>query len=144
MLMTPTCPTALSARVSTDRQVEAQTVGSQLAALRERIAALEQYAQPEADEAIATHDRQLLVGRLDEFAAKVRAGLADADWRLRREIIRALVKQIDVTTEQITVVFRIGSQPLGPRPPLDHLPQCLSRFAVVARQVAQPLDDDAI
>jgi DNA invertase Pin-like site-specific DNA recombinase len=36
MLVTPTHPVARYARVSTDRQAEAQTVGSQLAALRER------------------------------------------------------------------------------------------------------------
>ncbi|HEX9412262.1 MAG TPA: hypothetical protein VF916_02060, partial [Ktedonobacterales bacterium] len=59
-----------------------------LGRLRQRIAALEQHAQQEADETATTHDLQLLVGRLDEFAAKVRAGLADADWHLRREIIR--------------------------------------------------------
>jgi hypothetical protein len=38
MLVTPAHPVALSARVSTDHQAEAQTVGSQLAALRERVA----------------------------------------------------------------------------------------------------------
>jgi site-specific DNA recombinase len=55
-----------------------------LARRRQRIAALEQHAQQEAEEAADTHDLQRLVGRLDEFAAKVRAGLVDADWRLRR------------------------------------------------------------
>jgi site-specific DNA recombinase len=99
-----------------------------LGRLRQRIAALEQHAQQEADEAAAAHDLHVLVGRLDEFAAKVRTGLADADWHLRREIIRVLVKEIEVTTEQITVVFRIGPPPLGPGPPPDHLPHCLSRL----------------
>jgi site-specific DNA recombinase len=101
-----------------------------LGRLRQRIAALEQHAQQDADEAAAAHDLHVLVGRLDEFAAKVRAGLADADWHLRREIIRALVKEIEVTTEQITVVFRVGPPPRGPGPPPDHLSHCLSRLAV--------------
>jgi hypothetical protein len=105
-----------------------------LVRLRQRIAALEQHAQQEAEEATATHDLQLLVGRLDEFAAKVRAGLVNADWRLRRQIIRALVKQIEVTTEQITLVFRIGLQPLGPDPPLNHLPHCLPQLSVHPQQ----------
>jgi hypothetical protein len=64
----------------------------------------------------------------------VRAGLVDADWRLRREIIRALVKQIEVTTEQITLVFRIGLQPRGPGPPLNHLPHCLPQLTANARK----------
>ncbi len=100
-----------------------------LARLRQRIAALEQLLQQEDGEADTTHDLHLLVGRLDEFAIQVRAGLADADWHLRREIIRALVQEIEVTTEQITVVFRIGPQPVGPAPPPDHLPHCLSRLS---------------
>ena len=99
-----------------------------LARLRQRITALEQHVQQEAEAAATTHDLQLLVGRLDEFAAKGRAGLADADWHLRREMIRALVKQIEVTTEQVTVVFRIGLPLVGPSPPGDHLPHCLSRL----------------
>src|SRR5260221_13475972 len=37
-LITSALPVGLSARVSTDRQAEAQTVDSQVAALRERIA----------------------------------------------------------------------------------------------------------
>jgi site-specific DNA recombinase len=100
-----------------------------LARLRQCIAALERQIQQEADEASATHDLHLLVGQLDAFAIQVRAGLADADWQVRREIIRALVKEVEVTTEQITVVFRIGPQPVGPAPPPDHLPHCLSRLA---------------
>lgn len=83
---------------------------------------------------VTAHDLPLLVGRLDEFAAKVRAGLADADWQLRREIIRALVKQIEVTTEQISVIFRIGSQSLGPGPPPAHLSHCLPRLPAHAAQ----------
>jgi site-specific DNA recombinase len=100
-----------------------------LGRLRQRVAALEQHAQQEAEEITTSRDLQLLVGRLDDFAAKVRVGLADADWHLRREIIRALVKEIEVTTEQITVVFRIGPHPRGPGPPPNHLPHCLPRLS---------------
>jgi len=100
--------------------------------LRQRIAALEEQARQEADEAVASQDLLLLVGRIDEFATKVQAGLADADWPLRREIIRALVKQIEVTAEYVTVVFRISSQLHGPGPPHTHLQYCLSRLATYA------------
>jgi site-specific DNA recombinase len=123
---------------STEGLIGKEEVEPRLGRLRQRIAALEQHAQQEADEMAATHDLQLLVGRLDEFAANVRTGLADADWHLRREIIRALVKEIEVTTEQITVVFRIGPQPRGPGPPPDSLPHCLSRLAPQACKGCRP------
>ena len=77
----------------------------------------------------------LLLGRLDEFASKVHTGLADADWQLRREIIRGLVKQLEVTSQQVTVVFRIGPQPAGPGPPGDPLQHCPCRLSTPRARV---------
>jgi len=85
-----------------------------LGRLRQRCAALEEQARQDADQDVATQDLRLLVGRLDEFASKVRAGLADVDWHLRRASIRALVKQIEVSSQQVMVVFRVGPQLVGP------------------------------
>jgi site-specific DNA recombinase len=106
-----------------------------LARLRQRLAALEEQARQEADQDATGQDLRLLLGSLDEFASKVHTGLADADWQLQREIIRALVKHIEVTSQQITVVFRVGPQPTGPAPPGDPLRHCLGRHATPAPQV---------
>ena len=59
-------------------------------------------------EAAAAHDAkrslQLVIGRLEEFAGRVRAGLDGLDWHDRREVIRAVARRI--------VVFRIpGAAP---------------------------------
>jgi site-specific DNA recombinase len=89
--------------------------------LRERLAAVEEQAHQDVEQEIATQELHLLLGRLDEFANKVHTGLADADWHLRRDIIRGLVKEIEVTSQQVTVVFRIGPQPAGTGPPGDSL-----------------------
>ena len=61
------------------------------------------------------------MGQMEEFAAHVRAGLADANWQVRRDIIRALVKRIDVTDEHITIVFRVGAHSLRPAPPYSYI-----------------------
>lgn len=106
-----------------------------LVRLRQRLAALEEQARQEADQDTLGEDLRLLVGRLDEFASTVRAGLADADWHLRRDIIRALVKQVAVSSQQVTVVFRVGPQPTGPGPPGNPLQYCLGRHATPAPQV---------
>jgi hypothetical protein len=63
------------------------------------------------------HELRLAMGQMEELAAHVRAGLADANSSLRRDIIRALVKRIDVTDAQVTVVFRVGARTFGPAPP---------------------------
>lgn len=51
---------------------------------------------------------RLILGQLDTFAAKVKAGLQQADFPTRREIIRALVKRVEVDEQQIRVVFRVS------------------------------------
>jgi site-specific DNA recombinase len=107
-----------------------------LVRLRQRLAALEDQAQLEADQEALQQDLRLLVGQLDEFASKVRTGLADADWPLRRAIIRTLVKQVEVTTQQVTVVFRISLLPVGPGPPSTYLRHCLVRHATLQRKFA--------
>lgn len=52
------------------------------------------------------------MARLEEFAEQVQAGLEQADWSTRRELIRTLVKRVEINHEQVRVVFRIN--PLVP------------------------------
>jgi site-specific DNA recombinase len=47
----------------------------------------------------------LIIGRLGDCAARVQAGLAAADWPRQREMIRALVKRVEVDHDQVHVVF---------------------------------------
>ena len=61
---------------------------------------------------------RLIVGRLETFAAQVHDGLQQADFYTRREIIRTLVKRVDVDQQHIRIVFRI-SPPSFP-PSSDH------------------------
>src|SRR5258708_444622 len=96
--------------------------------LRQRIAHFAEALARETDDASTLHDLRLVMGRMEEFAAHVRAGLADANWQVRRDIIRALVKRIDVTDEHITIVFRVGAHSLGPAPPTHHWPHWWPRL----------------
>ena len=52
-----------------------------------------------------------VTGRLEDFAARVRGGLAARDWEGRRELIRLLVARIEVDAEGATIVFRIPMKP---------------------------------
>src|SRR6184192_3095417 len=54
---------------------------------------------------------RLIVGRLEDFAAKIAAGLEDSDWLSKREMIRALVKRVEVTPGRVNVVFRVDPYP---------------------------------
>jgi site-specific DNA recombinase len=87
--------------------------------LRERLRQMEEQAQHINDEASLQQELVLILGRLDEFAARVKNKLHEADWLLRREIIRALVKRVEIDQEQVRVVFRINPPPSTPQPPLQ-------------------------
>ena len=77
--------------------------------LRQRIGALEAQAQELADAALLHSELRLVVDHLATFAAQVQDRLVTADWATQRELIRTLVKRVDIDHGQVTVVFRIGS-----------------------------------
>jgi len=74
---------------------------------KERIQTLESQAQQLHDERRRQAELQLIIGRVEEFAAKVSAGLERFDWLGRRELIRTLVKRIEIDRERVNVVFRV-------------------------------------
>jgi hypothetical protein len=53
----------------------------------------------------------LIIGRLEDFAAQLQDGLAATDWASKRDLIRALVKRVEVARNEVNVVFRIDPYP---------------------------------
>lgn len=53
----------------------------------------------------------LVINRLEEFSAAVNGRLSTIDFATKREIIRALVKRIEIHKEEIIVVFRVDPDP---------------------------------
>lgn len=88
-----------------------------IARLRERIKQLEAQIQQIQEEVSLQQELQVIIGRLETFAARVQDGLHQADWLTRREIIRTLVKRVEIDQEQVRVIFRIG--PTTPSSPTD-------------------------
>jgi site-specific DNA recombinase len=93
--------------------------------MRERLQLMEAQAQQVRDEASLQRELTLILGRLDEFAARVKTGLQEADWLTRREIIRALVKRVEIDQEQVCVVFRVNPPTLTPPSPSEKDAQSL-------------------
>jgi site-specific DNA recombinase len=96
--------------------IDKQEFEPRIARLRQRLIALEEQAQQLQDEAALHTELRLIIGRLENFAAQVHNGLAAADWTSKRELIRALVKRVEVTQEQVNVVFRVDQHPTEPDP----------------------------
>jgi site-specific DNA recombinase len=89
---------------------------------KQRLEVLESQAEQLRDERQRQAELQLIIGRLEEFAAKVSAGLERCDWSRRRELIRTLVKRIEIDRERVNVVFRVEATMGDPvtRPFLQH------------------------
>ena len=92
--------------------------------LKQRIAHLEAQAKQLADEATLQADLRLIIGRLEDFAAQVKNGLAQADWLSRRELMRTLVKRVEVDQQHVKVVFRVDSEPFVSSPGKKSLQDC--------------------
>jgi site-specific DNA recombinase len=75
--------------------------------LRQRMARLEEQRQQLAEEATLQTELQLIIGRLEDFAAKVHDNLEEAGWASRRDLIRTLVKRVEVARDQVNIVFRV-------------------------------------
>ena len=55
-----------------------------------------------------------VIGRLEEFTPRLQTGLSQLDWSARRDVIRALVRRIEIDHDKIEVIFRVpGPSPEG-------------------------------
>jgi site-specific DNA recombinase len=80
--------------------------------LRQRLLELEQQAQKIQDQETLKAELQTAISRLEEFGKQVKFNLSDANWPTRRELIRMLVKRVEIGEEEIKVVFRIPPDPV--------------------------------
>jgi site-specific DNA recombinase len=82
--------------------------------LRQRIQGWEEQAVVVRDEAEQRAALSLIVGRLEDFARQVRERVASVDWRLQRDLIRTLVKRVEIDREDVNVVLRVTPSPIDP------------------------------
>jgi site-specific DNA recombinase len=68
------------------------------------------------------------LAQLEAFAAQVRTGLDAADETTQRELIRALVKRIEIGAEEIRIVYHVNLHPFDPGPSGGQLRHCVRRL----------------
>jgi site-specific DNA recombinase len=91
---------------------------------KEKLRKLEQAMQALIDQEAQQQELRRMVSYWEEFAQFVTAGLEQADWTRRRELIRTLVKRVEIGTEAVQVVFRVEPGPLSAGPQSESLPHC--------------------
>jgi hypothetical protein len=80
-----------------------------------------------AEEAAWPGELQRIIGRLEDFAARLHDGLETAAWASQRDLIRALGKRVEVARNEINGVFRIDPYPSDNDPEKKRLPLCRGR-----------------
>jgi site-specific DNA recombinase len=79
--------------------------------LRSRLSELEGQAEQAARVTAEATRAEDLLNAMNQFAATVRDGMATATWAMKRDIIRALVKRVEIDKEEVRIVYRIPPQP---------------------------------
>lgn len=96
--------------------LEKEEFEPKIRASKERLARLEADADQAAKEQAERAELRLVIGKLKEFTEHLKDGLEHADWTTRREIIRALVKRIEVSDDEVRVVYRVNAVPFAKAP----------------------------
>jgi len=86
-----------------------------IAGLKQRLSQLQERHRAALDAIEAERDLSLVISRLEDFSAKVANRLDGLDRISMREIMRILVRRIEIDNDHIEVVFRV--------PPPDGPPQ---------------------
>jgi site-specific DNA recombinase len=98
-----------------------------LLAARERLAKLEAECQKQMGEATQEAELGLVIGQLEEFARRVAQELQEPDWDARREVVRALVKQVEIDEREVRIVYRVSPSPFERGPQQGCLQHCWGR-----------------
>src|SRR5215217_8578304 len=88
--------------------IDKQEFEPRVTRMRARLQHLEAQIERLKAEGEVEEELRLILGRLETFAAKVHDGLQQADFQTRREIIRSLVKRVEVHQQHIRVVFGVS------------------------------------
>ncbi|UJB72700.1 recombinase family protein (plasmid) [Acaryochloris sp. 'Moss Beach'] len=86
-----------------------------LKSMRDRLKVLEVQSQQLKNEEVFDSELKLVIGRLEEFSARVKERLDTLAFLEKREVIRSLVKRVEIFQDRVKVVFKVGNSPLVAR-----------------------------
>jgi site-specific DNA recombinase len=96
-------------------------------AARQRLARLEGDRRQRIGEASRESELRLVIGQLEEIARRVSEGLQEPSWETRREVVRALVKQVEVDEQGVHIVYRVSPSPFERGPQHGFSQRCWGR-----------------
>ena len=109
-----------------------------MAGAEKRLSDLEASHQMLMNNSRRRDELRLVIGQLEEFGQRVREGLEASDLGTRRQIITALVKQIEIDSEQVSIVYKIGPSPFDSSPTVGNGPHCWGRSKAAPGNARDP------
>jgi site-specific DNA recombinase len=99
--------------------VEKHEFEPRITGMKQRLSRLEDQHGAAVQAAQGERDLCLVISRLEDFAAKVSEGLDRLSRAEQRDIVRALVKRIEMDSGEIEIIFRVPppNAPVGPGSP---------------------------
>jgi site-specific DNA recombinase len=94
-----------------DGLLEKSEFEPRIRSLKERQTKAEEELKTKNEKEYQERELRLVMSRLGEFAQKVKDALQEADWNTRREIIRTLVKRIEIDPDRVRIVYRVLPEP---------------------------------
>ena len=122
----------------TEGYVEKADFETRINHLKERQQTLENQRRQWDAATLSQAELQLIIGRLEDFSARVKTNLDEMDFLERRELIRTLVKRVEIDHEHVNVVFRVETPPDGSGP-VGNLQHCGRRGGTFRRCQSTPV-----
>jgi site-specific DNA recombinase len=91
---------------------------------RQQLSLLEEQLQEQVDQQERAREMRLVMDNLETFSRQVMSGLDQADWQTRRDIITTLVKQVEVGSQEVRIVYRVDLGPFDRCPERGILKHC--------------------
>ncbi len=116
-----------------DGLLEKREFEPRLKTSRQRLERLQGERDSAAEEEQQQRELKLVLTRIEDFSATVQKGLGEADWEARREVVRSLVKRVEVDEDQVQVVYRVDPRPFVEGPDGGCWQHCWGREGATPR-----------
>jgi site-specific DNA recombinase len=97
--------------------LERDAFRDRMAAARSRLESLEADALAAAEQEASESELRLVIGQLQAFSEQLRSGLEDTTPETRQEIVRALVKRVEIEEHNVRIVYKVSPVPFDDPPP---------------------------
>ena len=109
--------------------LEKADLASRIAHVKERLQREQALQAQREQELVSDAELRVIEGQFNVFATQITAGLADADFALRRRLLQLLVRRIEIDEADVRIVYKVQAPPLpfAQSPDRGFLQHCLRR-----------------